>query len=93
MSSSYNQVWGIVNTSQSESTIGPITVTNDTFCEEPFLTDEQQKRKVEEVYSDGRFKYEDEYEIMKVWKVIRTHIFKQVKFCKGEGAKSPASIF
>ena len=44
MSSSYNQIGGVVNASQSEATTGPSTVTNDTFCEESFLTDEQQKR-------------------------------------------------
>ena len=63
-------------------------MTNDTFCKESFLDDEQKKRKVEDVYSDGRFANEDEYEIMKVRKVIRTHIFKHVKFCKGEGNTS-----
>ena len=59
MSSSYNKVGGIVNASQSEATIGLSTVTNSTFCEEAFLDDEQKKRKVEEVYSDGRFNHED----------------------------------
>ena len=41
MSSSYNQAGGIVNASQSIATIGPSIVTNDTFCEESCLTDEQ----------------------------------------------------
>ena len=45
MSSSYNQVGFIVNVSQSEATIGASTVTNDTFCEKPFLTDEQKNEK------------------------------------------------
>ena len=68
-------------------------MTNDTFCEESFLTNEQKKRKVEEMYSDGRLKHKDEYEIMKVRKLSRTHIFKHVKVCKGEGTKSPWNIF
>ena len=59
-----------MNTSQSEATIDQSTVTNDTLCEESFLTDEQKKRKVEEVYSYGIFKHEDEYEIMKARKLI-----------------------
>ena len=45
------------------------------------------------MHSDGRFKYEDEYEIIKVRKAIRTHVFKHVKFYKGEGNKSPANSF
>ena len=52
-----------------------------------------KKSKVEEVYSDGRFKHEDRYEIMKVQMVIMTHIFKYVKFCKGEGTTFPANSF
>ena len=85
MSSSINQIGGVVHALTDATTICQSTVTNDTFCEESFLDDEQKKRKVEDVYSDGRFANEDEYEIMKVRKVIRTHIFKHVKFCKGEG--------
>ena len=74
-----------MNASQSETIIGLSTVINNTFVEEAFLDDYQKKRKVEDVNSDGRFKNEDKYEIMKVQKGIRTHIFKHVKFCKGEG--------
>ena len=56
MSSSTNQVvGGVVHASQSVATMGQSTVTNNTFCEESFLDDEQKKRKVEDVYSDGRF--------------------------------------
>ena len=93
MSSSVNQIGGVVHASLSAATISQSTVTNDTFCEEEFLDDEQKKRKVEDVYSDGRFANEDEYEIMKVRKVIRTHIFKHVKFCKGEGNTSRGNPF
>ena len=93
MSSSSNQIGGVVHASLSAATISRSTMTNDTFCEEVFLDDEQKKRKVEDVYSDGRFANEDEYEIMKVRKVIRTHIFKHVKFCKGEGTKSVGNHF
>ena len=42
MGSSYNQFRGGVIASQTEATIGLITVTNDTFCEEVFLDDEQK---------------------------------------------------
>ena len=57
MSSSYSQVGGIMNDSQSEATIGTSTMTNDTFCDKSFLTDEQKKRKVEEMYSDSKFEH------------------------------------
>ena len=43
---------------------------------------------MEEIYSNGRFQDEDEYEVLKVRKVVRQHIFKHLKFCKGEGTKS-----
>ena len=66
MSSSENQVGGVVNALQREATIGPSTVTNVTLYEESCLADEQKKITVEEVYSDGRFKHEDEYEIIRV---------------------------
>ena len=33
-------------------------------------------------------KEEDPYEVLKVKKVIHNHIFKHVKFCKGEGLKA-----
>ena len=39
------------------------------------------------------FKNEDKYEIMKVQKIIRTHIFKRVKFWKGKGTKSRGNHF
>ena len=68
-----------VNASQSEATIDPSTMSNDTLYEKSFLTDEPKK--VEEVHADGRFKHEDEYERMKVRKGIRTHVFKNIKFC------------
>ena len=55
-----------MNASISAATIGQITVINDIFCEDTFLDDEQKKSKVKDVYSDGRFKNEDKYEIMKV---------------------------
>ena len=61
MSSSVNQIDGVVHVLTSVPTINGSTVTNDTFCEESFLDDEQKKRKVEDVYSDGRFVNEDEY--------------------------------
>ena len=83
---SYNQVEGVVNN-------GPSIVTNDTFCKKSFLDNEQKKRRIEEVHSDGRFKHEDEYEMMKVQKIIKIHILKHVKFCKGKGTKLAGNSF
>ena len=52
-----------------------------------------KKRKMEEVYSNGRWKKEDQCEVNKVRMIIRTHIFKHVKFCKGEGTKTINNSF
>ena len=75
MSSSVNQIGGVMYALISVATINQSTVTNDMLYEGSFLDDEQKKRKVDYVYSDGRFANEDEYEILKVRKVISTHIF------------------
>ena len=93
MSSSVNQIVGVLHALTSAATIGQSTVTFDTFYEELFLDHEQEKRELKDVYSDGRFANEYEYEIMKVQKVIRTHIFKHVKFYKGEGNLSRGNTF
>ena len=66
MISFVNQIRRVVHALTSAATIGQSTVTNDMFCEESILDDEQKKRKVKDVYSDGRFAIENEYEIMKV---------------------------
>ena len=64
------------------------TVTNDSILNESVLSPDMKKRKLEEIYSNGKFQDEDEYEVLKVRKVVRQHIFKHLKFCKGEGTKS-----
>ena len=64
------------------------TVTNDSIINESVLSPDMKKRKLEEIYSNGRFQEEDEYEVLKVQKVVRQHIFKHLKFYKGEGTKS-----
>ena len=64
------------------------TVTNGSILNENVLSPDMKKRKLEEICSNGRFQDEDEYEVLKVRKVVRQHIFKHLKFCKGEGTKS-----
>ena len=49
------------------------------------LSVEEKKRKSETVYLSGQWKDEDEYEITKIRQVVRNHIFKHLKFVKGEG--------
>ena len=49
------------------------------------LSVEEKKRKAETVYLSGQWKDEDEYEITKIRQVVRNHIFKHLKFVKGEG--------
>ena len=48
----------------------------------------EQKRKIDAIYLSGQWDDEDEYEIKTIRQVIRNHIFKHVKFVKGEGTKS-----
>ena len=50
-----------------------------------YLRNEQKKRKIKDAYSGGRWKNGNEYEVMKLRKVIVNHIFKYAKFCKREG--------
>ena len=50
------------------------------------LSVEEKKRKVDDIYLSKQWTDEDEYEVTKLRQVIRNHIFKHVKFVKGEGA-------
>ena len=71
------------NTSSVVSNITeePVSISDDT------TSIIEKKRKIEAVYSSGQWKDEDEYEVAKIRQVIRNHIFKHVKFVKGEGGK------
>jgi len=67
-----------------------IAISNITECStdtEGTLTINEKKRKIEDVYASEQWKEEDEYEVTRLRLVIRNHIFKHVKFIKGEGAK------
>ena len=46
----------------------------------------KKKRKIDTVYLSWQWEDKDKYEITKVRQVICNHIFKYVKFVKGEGA-------
>ena len=50
------------------------------------LSVNDKKRKTNEIYLSAQWNDEDEYEVTKLRQVIRNHIFKHVKFVKGEGA-------
>ena len=50
------------------------------------LSLEEKKRKIDSIFLSQQWTEEDEYEITKLRQVIRNHIFKHVKFVKGEGA-------
>ena len=43
------------------------------------------------MYASGRWKEAGPYEVMKVKKLIRNHMFKHVTFCKGEGVKAASN--
>ena len=71
-------------TTTNES-IATSTITTESIFNDGALTTYEKKRKLNEIYSNGQWKEEDEHEIYKVKKIVRTNIFKYVKFCKGEG--------
>ena len=50
------------------------------------LSVNEKKRKAEATYLSGQWQDEDEYEITKLRQVVRNHIFKHLKFVKGEGS-------
>ena len=62
-------------------------ITNDASVSDTtqILSVNDKKRKAEQIYLSGQWKDEDEYEITKLRQVIRNHIFKHLKFVKGEG--------
>ena len=45
------------------------------------------KRQLQGVYTSVRWHKVDQYEMLKVCKVILNHIFKYIKYYKGEGVK------
>ena len=47
---------------------------------------EQKRRKIDSIFLSQQWIDEDEYKITKLRQVIRNHIFKHVKFVKGEGS-------
>ena len=73
------------------SIVSPIT--QDSLEADLGLTTEEKRQKIEQVFSSGQWQEEDEYEVAKIRQVVRNHIFKHVKFVKGEGlmAKSHKS--
>ena len=74
----------------ARGTADSIAISNITECStdtDGALTINEKKRKIEDVYASEQWKEEDEYEVTRLRLVIRNHIFKHVKFIKGEGAK------
>ena len=65
-------------------------ITEESTEVESGLTLEQKKRKIEDIYCSAQWQEEDEYEVAKIRQIVRNHIFKHVKFVKGEGVKSKA---
>ncbi len=55
---------------------------------ETTLSNDEKKRKIEEVYIGGSWMDTDKYEEGKIKDVVRKLIFKKIKFCKGEGSVS-----
>ena len=59
---------------------------SETNSTDSALLVEQKRRKIDSIFLSQQWIDEDEYEITKLRQVIRNHIFKHVKFVKGEGS-------
>ena len=70
-----------------KQTIEGSTLTTGTLLEESGLTSDQKKIKLVKVNISARWHEKDTYEVHKVQKGIRNHIFKYVRFCKSKGAR------
>jgi hypothetical protein len=63
-------------------------ITDDSLLLEANMTESQKRKKLEMVFLTTDYVNvvnEDEYEIMKINRVIRNNIFPKIKFCRGEG--------
>ena len=74
------------NTPDNESSVVSGITSVDSINTVNGLSLEDKKRKIDGIYLSAQWNDEDEYEVSKLRQVIRNHIFKHVKFVKGEGA-------
>ena len=62
-----------------------ISSMSDGFNPDTMLTEDEKLQLLEKNYLSEQWTPSDDHEIDKVRKVIRRHIFKELKFVKGEG--------
>ena len=74
------------NTQDNEASVVSGITSVDSTNTDNGLSLEEKKRKIDGIYLSAQWNDEDEYEVTKLRQVIRNHIFKHVKFVKGEGA-------
>ena len=62
-------------------------ITDDSMIREVDMTEEQKKRKLEDLHSTHDFSKlkVDDYEVIKLKRVLRQNMFPVVKFLRGEG--------
>ena len=65
-----------------------ISSMSDGFSPDTRLNEDEKLQLLEKTYLSEQWIPADDHEIDKVRKVIRKHIFKQLKFVKGEGANT-----
>ena len=70
----------------SEGSIVSGITNEESTNSETGLSLDDKKRKIDAIFLSQQWNDEDEYEITKIRQVIRNHIFKHVKFVKGEGS-------
>ena len=74
------------STQDNESSVVSGITSVDSINTDNGLSLEEKKRKIDGIYLSAQWNDEDEYEVTKLRQVICNHIFKHVKFVKGEGA-------
>ena len=74
------------STQDNESSVASGITSVESINTDNGLSLEEKKRKIDGIYLSAQWNDEDEYKVTKLRQVIRNHIFKHVKFVKGEGA-------
>ena len=78
---------------QNAQNVAESELTSDSILEETGWSENKKKRKINEVYYNRKCKDEDEYEVLKLCRVIWNYMFKYLTFCRGEGVRSCTKYF
>ena len=79
--------------SQSMPSLNGESVTLDGWLLDAWLTAQQKRRKVEEIYANGKWKEVDQYEANKVQRIIRNRILNKSNFVREKEQKLSLSFW